>query len=111
MERTRHVSAVERKLILDAEQVRYVRRNAINAFVTGLVTSLTAISVAILVIIVGYIAVKGITSLDLDFFIREPKPVGEPGGGIAQAILGTIEMLVAGAAVAVPLGIATAIYL
>jgi phosphate transport system permease protein len=105
------VSAAERKLAFDAEQVRYTRRKAINAFATGLVTSLTAISVAILVIIVGYIAVKGITSIDIDFFIREPKPVGEPGGGIAQAILGTIEMLLVGSAVAVPLGIATAIYL
>jgi phosphate transport system permease protein len=111
MERTIHVSSVERKRTFDAEQVRYVRRKAINAFVTGLVTSLTAISVAILVIIIGYIAINGITSIDLDFFIREPKPVGEPGGGIAQAIAGTIEMLVVGAAAAVPLGIATAIYL
>ncbi len=111
MERTIRVSTVERNLAINAEQVRYVRRKAINAFVTGLVTSLTAVSVAILLIIVGYIAIKGVTSIDLDFFIREPQPVGEPGGGIAQAILGTIEMLLIGSAVAVPLGIATAIYL
>jgi phosphate transport system permease protein len=104
-------SAVDRQLALNAEQVRYLRRKTINEVVTALVTSLTVFSVGILFIIVGYIAVKGVTSIDLDFFIREPKPVGEAGGGIAQAILGTVEMLLVGAAVAVPLGIATAIYL
>jgi phosphate transport system permease protein len=103
--------ALDRQLSFNAEQVRYLRRKTINEFVAAFVTSLTVISVGILFIIVGYMAVKGITSLDLDFFIREPKPVGEAGGGIAQAIVGTIQMLVVGAAVAVPLGIATAIYL
>jgi len=111
MDRSVRRGAVDRHLAFDAEQVRYLRRKTINEFVTALVTSLTVFSVGILFIIVGYIAVKGVTSLDLDFFIREPKPVGEAGGGIAQAILGTVEMLLVGAAVAVPFGIATAIYL
>ncbi len=111
MEESIRGRTLERQLALDVEQARYTRRKVVNEFATALVSSLTVFSVGILFIIVGYIAVKGITSIDLDFFIREPKPVGEVGGGIAQAILGTIEMLLAGAVVAVPLGIATAIYL
>ncbi|MBI1279563.1 MAG: phosphate ABC transporter permease PstA [Anaerolineaceae bacterium] len=77
----------------------------------GLLTTLTAISVLILFIIVAYITISGIGGIDLAFFIDTPKPLGEVGGGIAQAILGTFEMLIVGALIAIPLGVGTAIYM
>jgi phosphate transport system permease protein len=48
---------------------------------------------------------------NLDFFTQPPLPVGEAGGGVAPAILGTLEMLLVAALIGVPLGVGTAIYL
>ncbi|MFZ4617415.1 MAG: phosphate ABC transporter permease PstA [Rectinemataceae bacterium] len=76
-----------------------------------LVATLAALSVAILLVIVGHIFTNGLSSLTLDFFTKIPKPYGEDGGGIAQAIAGTIEMLLLAGFMAVPIGVATAIYL
>ena len=72
---------------------------------------LTALSVAILLAIVGHIFLNGFGSLDSDFFTKIPKPYGESGGGIAQAILGTLTMLLVAALIAVPVGVGTAIYI
>lgn len=77
----------------------------------GLLGSLTACAVVILFIIVGYTALSGIAGINLSFFTDIPKPLGQDGGGIAQAILGTLEMLGVGAIIAIPFGIGTAIYL
>jgi phosphate transport system permease protein len=113
MEQTvRSTSALaERKLFLEPEHLRYLRRKAVNAFVAGLVTSLTVISVLILLIIVAYIALSGFASINIDFFTQIPKPYGEAGGGIAQAIAGTIMMLITAGLIAIPVGIGTAVYL
>ncbi|HEX8474086.1 MAG TPA: phosphate ABC transporter permease PstA [Pyrinomonadaceae bacterium] len=77
-------------------------------------TTLTAlcafIGVAILILILGYIAWQGVSSLSLQFLIDTPKPVGE-GGGIGNAILGTLILLALASAIGLPLGIATGIYL
>lgn len=106
-----NVSDTAKMRLFKAAEGAYLRRKAFNAFMTGLMTSVALIAVALLLLIVGYIAARGISALDLDFFIREPKPVGEAGGGVAQAILGTIEMLILASAIAIPLGVGAAIYL
>ncbi len=67
-------------------------------------------AIAILLIILGYIAVRGFSSLTLDFLIDTPKPVGE-GGGIGNAILGSFLMTGLAALVGLPLGIAAGAYL
>lgn len=101
----------QRQAIFSHEETRYLRRKAFGTFMLGLLTTLTAMSVLILFIIVAYITVSGIGGIDLAFFIETPKPLGEAGGGIAQAILGTFEMLIVGALIAVPIGVGTAVYL
>lgn len=112
MEQSNLISiASNRQLLLSTEQTRYLRRRIVNAFVTGLVTSLTIVSILILLIIVAYVAINGVSSISLDFFTQIPKPYGEEGGGIAQAILGTILMLIVAGLVAIPIGIGAAIYL
>jgi phosphate transport system permease protein len=99
----------DKMLLHEANRLRF--RKAVDAFVAGLVASLTFLSVAILFIILGYVVINGFGSLNLDFFTQIPKPYGEVGGGIAQAITGTIMMLIVAGLVAIPIGVGTAIYL
>ena len=77
-------------------------------------TSLTALctiaAVGILVIILAYIALQGIGALNLSFLVNDPKPVGE-GGGIRNAIMGTLMLLLLSSAIGMPFGIAVGIYL
>ncbi len=83
-------------------------------FINTLMTSLTALCafgvVGILILIIGYIAIQGVSSLSLAFLIETPKPVGE-GGGIGNAILGSLILLGLASMVGIPLGIAIGTYL
>jgi len=67
--------------------------------------------IAILTIILGYMVYKGIGSLNYAFFTELPKPVGEVGGGIVNAIVGSAIMLAIAAGISVPIGVLAAIYL
>lgn len=82
--------------------------------VSLIMTSLTAVCafgvVTILVLVLGYIAIQGISSLSLPFLIETPKPVGE-GGGIGNAIVGSLILLGLSCLVGIPLGIAIGTYL
>ncbi len=82
--------------------------------VSGVMTTLTALCaflvVAILALILGYIIYKGVGALNLTFLIERPLPVGE-GGGIGNAILGTVILLALASLMGLPLGIATGVYL
>jgi phosphate transport system permease protein len=64
-----------------------------------------------LALVFGYLVVKGAGSLNLAFFTQLPVPVGETGGGIANAIAGTLILVAIAAAVGVPVGVLGAIYL
>ncbi|MGA2192891.1 MAG: phosphate ABC transporter permease PstA, partial [Nitrospirota bacterium] len=68
-------------------------------------------TVLVLFWILGYVFIKGASGLNLDFFTKLPTPVGVPGGGMANAIVGSIEVVGMAALMAVPIGVATAIYL
>jgi phosphate transport system permease protein len=68
-------------------------------------------SVLVLVVILGYIAVRGLPALNVAFFTQRPLPYGEVGGGIAPALLGTLELLAVASLLGVPLGIGTGLYL
>ena len=70
----------------------------------------TAFAISVLVIILGYIAWQGIGSLSLRFLLDSPRPVGE-GGGIGNAILGSVVLLLLSSALGMPIGIAVGIYL
>ncbi len=69
------------------------------------------IVIAPLFIIFGYTLTKGIGAINIDFFIHMPKPVGEVGGGMANAIVGTLIMVAIGAVIGLPIGIIAGIYL
>lgn len=97
-----------RVLIANSGQLR--RRKAYN-LLWLCVTGLCAFAlIAPLVGILGYLVAKGVSSLNLAFFIEIPAPVNEPGGGVANAIVGSFMVVTMAAIVAVPLGIMTAVY-
>jgi phosphate transport system permease protein len=62
-------------------------------------------------LILWHLITLGASGLSIEFFTHMPKPVGESGGGMANAIVGTLIVVGLGAAFAVPVGIATGIYL
>ncbi len=70
-----------------------------------------AICLTPLILVTSFILKKGASSLDLNFFTQLPAPVGDIGGGMMHAILGTIYMVGLGSLIAVPLGIIGGIYL
>jgi phosphate transport system permease protein len=76
---------------------------------------LCALSVIVALIPLGFILFfvlsKGIRALNLDFFTKMPVPVGETGGGMANAIVGTLMLSGLGALAAIPVGIISGIYM
>ncbi len=64
-----------------------------------------------LFLVIKYVFQEGASSLSLSFFTELPKPVGEVGGGMMHAILGTMYIVLLGALIAVPIGITCGIYL
>jgi phosphate transport system permease protein len=88
-----------------------LRRTVANHMATGLAVLSTVLVVAPLVAIFIYLLYKGASSLNLAFFTQIPKPVGETGGGMANAIFGSGVLLAIGSVLGVPVGIAAGIYL
>ncbi len=86
-------------------------RMAANHLATGLAVLSTLLVVAPLVAIFCYLLYKGASSLNLAFFTEIPKPVGEVGGGMANAIFGSALLLAVGSLLGVPVGIASGIFL
>ena len=64
-----------------------------------------------LAFILFFVVARGVQALNLQFFINTPKPVGELGGGMAHAIVGTLILIGLGAAFAIPVGILAGIYM
>jgi phosphate transport system permease protein len=88
-----------------------IRRYAVNHLVTGLAVLSTVLVIVPLVAILGYLIYKGASSLNLAFFTHIPAPVGEPGGGMANAMLGSGIILALASSMGVPVGIAAGVYL
>lgn len=90
---------------------RTVRRKALSAMVVGLCGLAVAVALVPLFLILVWVLRQGLGALDWAFFTQLPKPVGEPGGGMANAIVGTLTLVLLAAAMAVPVGVLTAIHL
>ena len=67
--------------------------------------------VSVLFLILGYLVWNGGKSLNWDFFTQLPKPVGETGGGMANAIVGSLKLLFLAALIGVPIGLLAGVYL
>lgn len=79
-------------------------------FATGVAIGASVLVLAPLLAIFGYLVYKGIGSINIAFLTQTPKPVGEAGGGMANAIVGSGLILGIGSLIGVPLGIGAGIY-
>jgi len=79
--------------------------------VTAVLVACAVAVIAPLFIVIYFLIYNGASSLDWNFFTQLPKPTGEIGGGMANAILGTVTLLAMAAVVGVPFGIFGGIYL
>jgi phosphate transport system permease protein len=91
--------------------LRTVWRKSVNAVMLSLTGACALLTVSILAFILGYLAVHGWQSINWDFFTKLPKPVGETGGGMANAIVGSGKLLLIAAAFGVPIGVLSGVYL
>ncbi|HET9011214.1 MAG TPA: phosphate ABC transporter permease PstA [Gemmatimonadaceae bacterium] len=87
------------------------RRRGISVLMVTLTCVAAAIAVVPLVLILAYLLRQGAGALSVDFFTRMPKPVGEPGGGMANAIVGTLILIGIASLVGLPVGIGAGLYL
>jgi phosphate transport system permease protein len=88
-----------------------LRRKAVNVVMLTLTGLCTLIATGTLVFILGYLFVHGAKSLSWNFFTELPTPVGETGGGMANAIVGSAKLLFIAALVGVPIGFLGGVYL
>lgn len=86
-------------------------RKAKNALMGGLILLATLLVVAPLILIFVYLIKEGLGAMNLDFFTKVPAPEGETGGGMLNAILGTLEMLAMASVIGVTVGVAGGIFL
>ena len=85
-------------------------RKALSHVIVGLCALSVLVALVPLAFVLFYVVTQGVTSLSLSFFTEMPKPVGEPGGGMANAIVGSLIVVGIGALFAIPIGIISGIY-
>jgi phosphate transport system permease protein len=88
-----------------------LRRKSMNTLVTGISILSTIVVLVPLVAILGYLLYKGASSLNWAFFTKVPVPVGETGGGMANAIIGSGVILALASAMGIPFGIGAGVFL
>ena len=87
------------------------RRRFINRAMFVLTGFFTLLALAILFTILGYIAYHGFSSINWNFFVKLPVPLGETGGGIANSIVGSLKVIGVAALIGLSIGIFGAVYL
>jgi len=87
------------------------RRRGMSIVMVGLTCLAAAMAIVPLIAILAYLLKQGAGALSLDFFTNMPRPVGESGGGMANAIVGTLILIGVASAVGLPVGIGAGLYL
>ncbi len=86
------------------------RRKRVGILMEVLATSAALLAVVVLAIVVVSVAKKGLPAINADFFTKTPVPFGQTGGGIKNAIIGTLIMTGMATLIAVPVGVLIAIF-
>lgn len=86
-------------------------RHVVSGAMIGLTYLAAILATLPLILILGHIVAKGASSLSLAFFTHMPKPVGEVGGGMANAIVGTLILIGVASLIGLPIGIGAGLYL
>jgi len=92
-------------------EARLKIRNTKSMLFKGLIVFLAFLITIPLIIVLLYIIKQGVMQVNWHFLTHVPAPVGEPGGGIANALVGSIIMVAIAAVIAIPVGILSGIYL
>jgi phosphate transport system permease protein len=92
-------------------RARLIWRKSLNAVMLTLTGVAAFAVVSVLFLILGYLVINGGRSLNWDFFTQLPKPVGETGGGMANAIVGSLKLLFLAAIFGLPIGLIGGVYL
>ena len=87
------------------------RRKVVNVVMLSLTGVCTLIAAGTLVFILSYLFIHGVRSLNWEFLTKLPTPVGETGGGMANAIIGSAKLLFLAMVVGVPIGFLGGVYL
>ena len=91
--------------------VHIATRRIKSGFFTGLVVLLCFLAVLPLFLIFADLVHKGASSINWDFFVKIPVPAGQSGGGVSNAIVGTIIIVLIACVIGIPIGIGTGLYL
>jgi phosphate transport system permease protein len=91
--------------------VQLLWRKTVNSIMLGLTGLCTFLTVSTLFLILGYLLYYGGRSLDWNFFTKLPLPPGESGGGMANAIVGSMEILAMAGLIGIPVGFFAGVYL
>ena len=89
----------------------YRWRKWLNAMMLSLTALCALVTVSVLIFILGYLVWNGARSVNWAFFTELPKPVGEAGGGMANAIVGSAKLILLAALFGVPVGFIGGVYL
>src|SRR5436305_14338704 len=88
-----------------------LRRKTVNVVMLTVTGLCTLVAAGTLVFILGYLFMHGASSLSWNFFTKLPTPVGESGGGMANAIVGSAKLLLLASLIGVPIGFLGGVYL
>ncbi|MER3397796.1 MAG: phosphate ABC transporter permease PtsA [Chloroflexota bacterium] len=91
--------------------VHYRRRKVVGRVFQGLTVLSAGLSVGVLFAVLGFVFVQGVSGLNLELLTQTPKPPGEPGGGVANAVVGTLLLVALACGFSLPVGIGAGIYL
>src|SRR5437879_10514625 len=86
-------------------------RKFVSCFMLTMTGVCALVAVSVLFFILGYLVYHGGTSINWSFFTKLPKPVGEAGGGMANAIVGSAKLLLLASLLGVPIGFMGGVYL
>lgn len=96
---------------MNVSTANYRWRQVKNLVMLSLCGLAAAIVIVPLLLIISYLVIKGVGSVNLQLFTELPKPVGEVGGGMGNAIIGTLLLLSIAVGIGVPIGIMSGLYL
>jgi phosphate transport system permease protein len=89
----------------------YRRRKTVSTVALGFCAASAFAAVGVLALILGFVLVNGISSLNLDFFTHMPTPLGEPGGGVANSIVGSLLIVGIATLIGIPVGVGAGVFL
>jgi len=90
--------------------ITHARRKWTNTVMLGLCTAAAFAAIGVLALILGYVLFNGISYINFDFFTQLPRPAGESGGGVSNAIVGSLLTVGIAAAMGIPLGIGAGVF-